>query len=279
MLRPSLRTTICIERANQAVIDRALAAKPDVVSVWHMGAMSMGILTAISERDVPMVLVVCDDWTIYGPDVDPWMRRFARRPRLGRLARAVTGLPSGLARFRPTDPFCFNSDWIRQRAVARSPFDMPTTTVVYTGIDPADFPIRRDEPRPEWRWRLLCVGRQEPRKGTHVAVRALSRLPERARLEVVGPGDTSYLAQLRDLVAELGLRDRVSFAEAPRSGLRERYADADAFLFPVTWDEPFGLVPVEAMACGTPVVATGTGGSAEFLVDGGMLAGPVMPTR
>jgi glycosyltransferase involved in cell wall biosynthesis len=47
------------------------------------------------------------------------------------------------------------------------------------------------------------------------------------------------------------------------------YRDADAVLFPVRWQEPFGLVPLEAMACGTPVVATGTGGSAEYLVDEG----------
>jgi glycosyltransferase involved in cell wall biosynthesis len=59
----------------------------------------------------------------------------------------------------------------------------------------------------------------------------------------------------------------VSFGSCDRAALSARYAAADAVVFPSTWDEPFGLVPVEAMACATPVVASGTGGSAEFLVD------------
>jgi glycosyltransferase involved in cell wall biosynthesis len=46
------------------------------------------------------------------------------------------------------------------------------------------------------------------------------------------------------------------------------YERTDAVLFPVTWHEPWGLVPLEAMAVGRPVVATGTGGSGEYLVDG-----------
>jgi glycosyltransferase involved in cell wall biosynthesis len=49
----------------------------------------------------------------------------------------------------------------------------------------------------------------------------------------------------------------------------EVYAAHDCVLFPVRWEEPWGLVPLEAMAVGRPVVATGTGGSAEYLRDAG----------
>jgi glycosyltransferase involved in cell wall biosynthesis len=45
------------------------------------------------------------------------------------------------------------------------------------------------------------------------------------------------------------------------------YAEADALIFPSRWREPLGLVALEAMACGTPVVATGRGGSGEFCID------------
>jgi glycosyltransferase involved in cell wall biosynthesis len=57
----------------------------------------------------------------------------------------------------------------------------------------------------------------------------------------------------------------VSFSRSRRDRLQEVYAEADAVLFPVQWEEPWGLVPLEAMAVGRPVVATGTGGSAEYL--------------
>jgi glycogen synthase len=61
-------------------------------------------------------------------------------------------------------------------------------------------------------------------------------------------------------VREAGMRGRAE--------LREIYCSADALLFPVRWEEPWGLVPLEAMACGCPVIATGRGGSAEYLRDG-----------
>ena len=64
------------------------------------------------------------------------------------------------------------------------------------------------------------------------------------------------------------MADRVEFDAVDRSLLRERYRDADVVVFPSTWEEPFGVVPLEAMACATPVVATAVGGSAEFLFDG-----------
>jgi glycosyltransferase involved in cell wall biosynthesis len=101
----------------------------------------------------------------------------------------------------------------------------------------------------------------------HTAIAALAELPAHS-LTIIGGGDEAYRATLERQAATLGVSDRVAFEVHPRKELPAAYARADAVLFPVNWDEPFGLVPLEAMAVGRPVVATGTGGSAEFLEDG-----------
>src|SRR5213076_2573694 len=79
----------------------------------------------------------------------------------------------------------------------------------------------------------------------------------------------AYEAEVRALAERLGVGDRITWLGAvSRAQLPDIYAEADCLVFPSRWQEPFGLVPIEAMACGTPVVATGTGGSGEFLRDG-----------
>src|SRR5204862_2790770 len=63
--------------------------------------------------------------------------------------------------------------------------------------------------------------------------------------------------------------DRVTFSgHRGRDEIADAYEQADAVIFPVRWEEPWGLVPLEAMGKGRPVAATGRGGSAGYLVDG-----------
>ena len=269
LLSPPPWRRLAIERHNQRCLAVALeASNPDVVSVWNMGAMSLGLLTTVNERGIPMVLNVCDDWLVYGPRLDAWTRLFRDRPRVASTVRALTGLPTGPPDLDRVGPACFVSGFTRDRARAWSGWRVPCSTLVYSGIDPGDFPVARSSSRELWGWRLLYVGRLDDRKGVETLLRAMARLPETASLDILGRGPSGYVARLRELAAGLGLGARVRFGVADRGELRDRYSTADVFVFPSEWDEPFGLVPVEAMACGTPVVATGTGGSAEFLANG-----------
>lgn len=270
IVTPSIPARLAIERGNQRALDRALSKlRPDVVSVWHMGAMSFGLLQTIADHGIPMVFVVGDDWLVYGPAVDAWTKLFSGRRRLGRLVHVLTGVPTSF-RLEPNRfAVCFASDFLRRRALERSPISMAHTAVVPHGIDATTFSPAETTSKGAWSWRLLCVGRVEERKGIHIAVESLEHLPDEARLDIAGAPDERYAEHLRQTASRIGAGDRVRFAGAvDRDALADRYRSADALLFPVLWDEPFGLVPLEAMACGTPVIATGTGGSAEFLVDG-----------
>jgi D-inositol-3-phosphate glycosyltransferase len=112
---------------------------------------------------------------------------------------------------------------------------------------------------------LLFAGRIQPLKGLDVAIGALAALRRRdAHLVVVGgpsgPEGEAHEARCRDLVRRLGLSDRVIFRPPqPHHLLSSYYRAADVCLVP-SRSESFGLVALEAAACGTPVVAAGVGG-------------------
>jgi glycogen synthase len=263
IVSPSVPTRCAIERNNQRVLRRTLETfRPSVVSAWHMGAMSLSLLTTVQQRRIPLVLVVCDDWMVYGPRTDAWTRIFRTRPNTARMVTSVTGLPTSLPELDDA-VVCFVSEHTRAQALRHSPWRPRLSTVVHSGLDPAEF----GPPAPHRRWedRFLYVGRIDERKGVHIAIDTAWRIVG-STLTICGRGDDRYVDSLRGRVKELGIADRVTFTSVERHELRGIYASSDVLLFPILWDEPFGLVPLEAMAAGVPVVATARGGSAEFLV-------------
>ncbi|HEX4901722.1 MAG TPA: glycosyltransferase [Acidimicrobiales bacterium] len=119
---------------------------------------------------------------------------------------------------------------------------------------------------------VLFVGRIQPLKGLDVSVRALARLErdDAVLLAVGGTSGPAGAAHLADVVAEarrLGVDDRIRFVEAqPHHLLSTYYRAADVVHVP-SRSESFGLVALEAAACGTPVVATAVGGLQTLVVD------------
>jgi glycosyltransferase involved in cell wall biosynthesis len=130
------------------------------------------------------------------------------------------------------------------------------------------------------------VGRLQPWKGQEIFLRAAARLAEaRAdlRFMVVGGAilgwEGSYADDLRCLAADLGIADRVHFA-GHQSDVHPWYDALDVVVH-ASFGEPFGLVLVEAMALGKPLVATNLGGPLEIVEDGtsGLLVPPGDPER
>jgi D-inositol-3-phosphate glycosyltransferase len=158
-------------------------------------------------------------------------------------------------------------------------------TVVPCGVDLAHFtPHGPCLPRRSGRRRILAIGRLVPRKGVADVIRALVDVPRTELVVAGGPvaeelrGDPE-VRRLAALAEELGVADRVVFrGRVARPDMPPLLRSADAVVC-APWYEPFGIVPLEAMACGVPVVATAVGGMLDTVVDGatGLLVPPRDP--
>ena len=152
-------------------------------------------------------------------------------------------------------------------AISRSQLDdapeaMGGGDVVHNPIDCAEWPYSADKDD-----FLLWIGRMSPDKGPQ---RAIAAAREAGRPLVlagpVQPGQESFFAE--EVEPELG-RNGIEYAgEAGSERKRDLYRRAAALLMPIRWSEPFGLVMVEALACGTPVIAFPEGSAPEVVQDG-----------
>jgi glycosyltransferase involved in cell wall biosynthesis len=148
------------------------------------------------------------------------------------------------------------------------------TEVVYNGFQPESYHVNQDE-RSRLRTALgihdrFVIGhfsRLAPWKGQHVLIEALLYCPEHVSVLLVGDalfGEEAYKVQLWQQVAMLGLKHRVHFLGF-RSDIPQLMAACDLVTHTSIAPEPFGRVIVEAMLCGTPVIATADGGAVELI--------------
>lgn len=162
------------------------------------------------------------------------------------------------------------------------------------GFDPEElWPVERDHARARLgldraRFIVLQLGRMVPRKGVDTVIEGVALLRARhgvdAELLVVGGEfdrahcrDNPEVARLRALAHQLGIAGQVRFTgQKARSELRDYYGAADVFVT-TPWYEPFGITPVEAMACARPVVGSEVGGIKNTVVDGA--TGFLVPAR
>jgi glycosyltransferase involved in cell wall biosynthesis len=142
---------------------------------------------------------------------------------------------------------------------------LPYTEVVYNGIDLGDYQLSRDQ----WGY-LLITGRIVPEKGFHTAIKIARQTGNKLIIAgeyLTGTGSAAryWEEQIKPNIDD----EQILYAGTMgKSELVDLYRHAKALLFPIEWEEPFGLVMTEAMACGTPVVAFRRGSVPEVVVDG-----------
>ncbi|OUL22312.1 glycosyltransferase family 4 protein [Nostoc sp. 106C] len=151
------------------------------------------------------------------------------------------------------------------------------TTVVYNGFEPKIYQTCESDVR-QLQQELGLIGkfvighfsRLAPWKGQHILIDALAKCPQQVTVILVGDalfGEQDYVQQLHRQVTALGLKNRVNFLGF-RADVPQLMAACDLVAHTSTFAEPFGRVIVEAMLCGTPVVATKAGGAMELIEPG-----------
>jgi len=146
--------------------------------------------------------------------------------------------------------------------------DYAPIKIIPNGIDTSKFKPNFDKENKELR--ILFVSRLVHRKGPHLLIRAFKRVIKKfdnVSLTFVGSG---YMkGTLEELAMSLNITNKIKFlGDVPDESLPQVYSESDIFVLPSLHAESFGLVLLEAMASGLPVVATNVGGIPEVLEDG-----------
>jgi spore coat protein SA len=171
------------------------------------------------------------------------------------------------------DRLVFVSEFLLEQARNKFP-GLGASSVLYNGADPSIFYPAADRQHHSDRVTVLFAGRLVEDKGVHVLLDAMRLLEKQGvRLQALIVGSSSFgMGKETDYTRRLRANSPATVKFLPyRSGvdLGHLFREADMFCSPSIWDEPFGLVNIEAFASGLPIVSTYGGSSVEIFAHGG----------
>lgn len=241
------------------------AFKPDLVHIHAGGRLAVAAVRLAEELGVPSVMSLHGGAAVVPQsEIDEMLRPLKRKFPYGGLVDRLLGW-----RFDPLTRVgaivC-----ISRAEEARLQALYPGRRIRYVpnGVAAAPRVTRRtDQPTRN----LLCVSRIDYQKNQVALVEALAKLPANCRLTLVGPITAAWYAEkIRARAQELGVADRVTLIPGLPPGsaeLEAAFAAADVFVLPSV-HEPFGIVALEAMQRGLPLVSSNVGGLPDFITDG-----------
>lgn len=223
---------------------RMIRERPDVVNLHFVGAPAFFLLIARALN--PFRFIV----SLHGDDVEGLPRRTAFERW---VFRAI---------LRRADAITSCSRYLLDRAMALAPNIASKARVIYNGLDVSVDAVESSDGM------LVAAGRMVPKKGFDILLRALSqnhRGGQRLKLCLIGDGPERGALEI--LARDLGLNEWVEFRGSQERGEVIGAMTASRAVIVPSRQEPFGLVALEAMAAGKPVIATRVGGLPEVLND------------
>ena len=297
------REVKALETHNHEVLRETIVGfKPDLIHCYSLDGLSKSLIFSLRHSRAPTVYDIADNWVAKGIERDPWlefwnrpgfnptraslelagqrgqldataptrmMKGYDRVPQLwGKQSEMARRDPNAISAFR-FDRLYFCSQALKD-ATSEAGFRVSHGEVIHFGIDTQGY-VGDVKPATEPLNRFLVVGPLNTQSGALTAVQALQALRDaggKAGLGIYGQGDSQYIAEIRSYAAANELAVEFLTASNLARDLPAMYRRHDALIYPVEWNEPFSTAPLEAMACGLPVIGSLAGGAAELLRHG-----------
>jgi glycosyltransferase involved in cell wall biosynthesis len=267
---------------------------PDIIYIWNGLGLSYSLLLKIQKLDVPIVFYIFEHWltkihenlTPEGFSLyhEPWIGFWMKREKniLMKIAKKILGFLLSLLGFTVRfEPFPLRNvhyacEMLKEDAL-RIGLPVKNSKVIYYGLNLDEGPfstLALEPPRSRNEkiipLKLLYVGNLLNSKGAHTLIKACSILAlQGIDFSVTLAGkklDKKYYDELKQTIDELGLTSKVRFElNLSREDLNEIYKDHHILIIPSIWKEPMGLVLLEGMIAGIPIIHTGVGGTKEVL--------------